>query len=67
MPHRHDVERSAELETFGLPRQVDAQKDEVGEALIPFPLKVVLRRPQAVKAQAVNMFGQCDRVVVSLD
>ena len=39
MPHWRDVKATAKFEAFGEMGQVDKQQQQVGDALVPFPLK----------------------------
>src|SRR5207302_1224946 len=54
MPHRRDIERTAELQLARLGRQVGAHEDQIGDALIAFALKVVLGQPQSVVAKRIH-------------
>ena len=58
VPHGNDVERRAELKTFGQSGQVHSQQYQVGKALVALPLEMVLRGPHAVIAQVVHVGGQ---------
>ena len=49
VPHGNDIERRAELEVLGVGCQVGAQQGQVGDALVAFPLKMVLCGPEAVE------------------
>ena len=55
MPHRQHIEGAAELETLGLGRQPESKLDQIGQALVALALKVMLRRPQHVVAEAVHV------------
>ena len=54
MPHRVDVEPAPELELLGQVRQMHIQQQQVGDAFIPLPLEVMLRRPESVVAQLLH-------------
>ena len=54
VPHGQDVEPAAELDAFGVLGQVLAHNQQVGDALVPLALKVVLGHPQDVKTQIVQ-------------
>ena len=57
MPHRQHVERAAEFQALGLGGEPEAELDQVGQALVAFPLEVVLGGPQRVVAEAVHDLG----------
>ena len=67
MPHGQYVERRAELEVFGMGRQMSAKQGQVGDALVAFSLEVMLGSPQAVVARIVHLLGQGHSVVEGLD
>ena len=66
VPHGDDVECRAELEVLGVGRQMGTQQSQVGDALVAFPLKVVLGHPQTMKTRVVHLLGQSHGVVVGL-
>ena len=61
MPHGEDVERTAELEATCLRGEPERELDQVREALVAFPLEVVLGRPQGVVAEVVHELGDVAR------
>src|SRR5262252_9319408 len=54
MPHRQDVEGTAELEALGLRGQPQSELDQVGQALVALALEMVLGRPQHVIAETIH-------------
>ena len=57
MPHGGDVEAAAEFEIGGLVGKVDIEHQQVGDALVPFRLEVVLGHPHGVVAVLVHGLG----------
>ena len=57
VPHGIDVEAATELEGLGQVGQVDEQQQQVGDALVPFPLEMVFSGPEDVVAQPVHGQG----------
>ena len=57
VPHRCDVEAAAELQTLGLGGQVQVEHQQVGDALVPLRLEVVLGHPELVVTLRVQELG----------
>ena len=63
MPHRHDVEAAADLEVLGHAAEVRRHHQQVGDALRPLRLEMVLGHPKGVVAQPVHLLGIGHRLV----
>ena len=57
VPHGGDVEAAANLESLGQVGQVDGEQQQVGDALVAFPLEVVLGHPEGIVVQPVHGLG----------
>ena len=57
VPHRDDIECTAELQLLRLGGQIRAQQNQIGDTFIAFMLKVVLRHPQGVEVEAIHHLG----------
>ena len=58
VPHGGDVEAAAVLEPPGVGGQVEAEHQQVGDALVAFGLEVVFGHPELVVAQAFQVLGE---------
>ena len=58
VPHGQDVESTAELYSLRILGKPEAEHHQVGDALVAFPLKVVLGHPQSVEVQLLQKLGQ---------
>ena len=57
VPHGRNVECAAEFQVLGDVGQVHALHQEIGQALVPFPLEVVFRHPQGVIPEPIGGLG----------
>ena len=62
MPHRRDVEAAPHLEPLGLVAEVEGQQEDVRDALVAFPLEVVLGEPEGVVPAPVEEPRQVARL-----
>ena len=67
VPHGKDVEAAAELDAVGVLRQVLAHDEQVGNALVPLPLEVVLGHPQDVEPQVVEEHRRCRAMSMAME
>ncbi len=63
MPHGGDVKPATELDVVGQMSHVNAQLHDVGNALVPFVLEMVLSHPECVIPNAIHERGDRDRLV----
>ena len=66
MPHGSDVEAAAVLQPLGVGGQVQAEHQQVGDALVALGLEVVLGHPELVVAQALQVAGEVQGPVKGL-
>ena len=57
VPHGGDVKPAADFERLGQVGQVNAKQQQVGDALVPLPLKVMLGHPEGFIVQPVHQDG----------
>ena len=60
MPGGHDIEGAPDLDTLRAMGEIHGEQGNVGNALVPFVLEVVLGQPQGLVAQRVGRVGQRD-------
>ena len=56
VPHRIDVETATETKIFGEMGEVHEEHQEVGDALVTFPLEVVFGAPKGVETEFIHRF-----------
>ena len=57
MPHGRDIKAAADVNTFGHMGQVHGHHQHIGNALVAFRLKVMLRHPEGRVPQWVHYLG----------
>ena len=67
VPHRCDIEAAAKTDIFGPTGQVRRQHQDVRDALVSFPLKVMLGEPESVVAGPVHHLCNGVRFIKRLD